>query len=589
VCFYAHAFVDTPFGDLNADGAVGMTVTFEEQTKDYALEGYSINYGSARTIDGVAESARWDEAHFYRECSNKGICNRKTGQCDCFPGYEGEGCQRTTCPGTTAGMTCSGHGLCVNAYFDEAEYNLWDQEKTMKCACDAGYGGPDCSLRQCPQGADPVEHSDKVTTSLQKITWGTIGYKGSFFVEKNAFDQVMSGPVYWTITAQDDMGDTWTTNMLSINYGTNCDTTNAALATPLNCMSMPLFNRLAEFGGNPLVGDNTDFTNFPESNPDGYDWYATPTIADNVNASLQALPNGAVQDPYVWSWYTRSDPHVNSAGISYQDATQAIAADPTTFLRDRDEDIKYPTDTYEGFTQYWNSPSSRYPDFNSNGHQDKKWWDCGRIDGKEDVNRDTVFTGTTVTDDVTTASAGRISRGDATRDTPTDSVVSTEGLCVYVSSKNYMSENYKITYSYNSHIFRDLGTVALSSPSYFGALQVGQSHDVTSSLQPSPDASILQTWKGDAPDTGLIGDLVPLVTVENVGLYRYWDVNTDGYPARSYQVNSGVFGDDMISSTFSTSVCSKRGLCDEVTGECNCFSGYTGVACSAQNAIAYSS
>jgi len=195
VCFYAHAFIDTPLGDLNADGKISMSVTYEEQTLDYNLEGYPIAYGSARNIDKNQESERWDEAHFYRECSNKGICNRKTGQCDCFPGYEGEGCQRTTCPGTSAGITCSGHGLCLSAYHDLGDwYTLWDKEKTMKCQCDAGYTGPDCSLRTCPQGPDPVKHSDKVTTSLQKIAWGSLAYNQEFQKMPGAFNTIVSGP-----------------------------------------------------------------------------------------------------------------------------------------------------------------------------------------------------------------------------------------------------------------------------------------------------------------------------------------------------------------------------------------------------------
>ena len=30
-----------------------------------------------------------------------------TGVCECFPGYEGKACQRSSCPNT-----CSGHGRC---------------------------------------------------------------------------------------------------------------------------------------------------------------------------------------------------------------------------------------------------------------------------------------------------------------------------------------------------------------------------------------------------------------------------------------------------------------------------------------------
>merc|ERR1712037_756797 len=35
-------------------------------------------------------------------------------------------------------------------------------------------------------------------------------------------------------------------------------------------------------------------------------------------------------------------------------------------------------------------------------------------------------------------------------------------------------------------------------------------------------------------------------------------------------------------------MCSKRGLCDYDTGMCDCFSGYSGIRCDDQNAIAYS-
>jgi hypothetical protein len=98
-------------------------------------------------------------------------------------GYTGDACQRTACPND-----CSGHGVCltlreiasgstlttatrgrnyrgvdyyktytvfdgVDAKFD---YNLWDADKNQACVCDRSYYGPDCSMRECPRGNDPL-------------------------------------------------------------------------------------------------------------------------------------------------------------------------------------------------------------------------------------------------------------------------------------------------------------------------------------------------------------------------------------------------------------------------------------------------
>lgn len=67
---------------------------------------------------------------------------------------------------------------------------------------------------------------------------------------------------------------------------------------------------------------------------------------------------------------------------------------------------------------------------------------------------------------------------------------------------------------------------------------------------------------------------VPIITSEIVGHNRYWDVNIDGYPAKSFR-------------TPHVYTCSKRGLCDHTTGLCKCFAGFAGVDCHQQNAISY--
>merc|ERR550537_394859 len=152
-----------------------------------------------------------NEGHFYMECSNKGICDRKSGTCDCFDGYEGTACVRASCPND-----CSGHGTCETikelaemksfdttaghapsttpvgattsgatgshdfdlAIEESYAYDLWDQDKTMGCKCDPVYYGADCSLKKCKYGVDPLFY-DNVDGVIRQTTVVHLGSKGS--------------------------------------------------------------------------------------------------------------------------------------------------------------------------------------------------------------------------------------------------------------------------------------------------------------------------------------------------------------------------------------------------------------------------
>ena len=98
-----------------------------------------------------------NNVHSWDECSNKGICDRKTGSCTCFPGYDGVACQRTLCP-----QNCNDRGTCWPEKHLAAKANRvytapWDAMKHVGCFCDAGYRGAACELQECPSGSDPLD------------------------------------------------------------------------------------------------------------------------------------------------------------------------------------------------------------------------------------------------------------------------------------------------------------------------------------------------------------------------------------------------------------------------------------------------
>jgi hypothetical protein len=192
-CYFGIAHVDTPKGDLNADGYVSGPLTTVITGSEVYPWGTSELYPNADANEG----------HFYMECSNKGICDRSTGQCECFDGYEGTACVRASCF-----FDCWGHGTCesikelaeqkgynTNVHdaptdrspggsnhhnFDLAveesyAYDLWDQDKTFGCKCDPEFYGADCSLRKCKYGVDPLfyDNADGVIKQTTVIHLGS--------------------------------------------------------------------------------------------------------------------------------------------------------------------------------------------------------------------------------------------------------------------------------------------------------------------------------------------------------------------------------------------------------------------------------
>ena len=75
------------------------------------------------------------------ECSNRGECNRATGQCACGTGYGGAACERRDCPGGGEGSasTCSGHGVCMSMRSAAAAYDGWKLNHTFAYTSDSNW------------------------------------------------------------------------------------------------------------------------------------------------------------------------------------------------------------------------------------------------------------------------------------------------------------------------------------------------------------------------------------------------------------------------------------------------------------------
>ncbi|KAG6598173.1 uncharacterized protein IUM83_09350 [Phytophthora cinnamomi] len=134
------------------------------------------------------------------ECSGMGVCDRSSGMCSCFPGFEGAACQRMGCPND-----CSDRGTCLSMSEMAAAKNAlpisppttygggqfsstWDADRVFGCVCDSGwavgtasgelqateYFSADCSKRHCPTGNDPGTTVDETNCTGKIVPGGTV-------------------------------------------------------------------------------------------------------------------------------------------------------------------------------------------------------------------------------------------------------------------------------------------------------------------------------------------------------------------------------------------------------------------------------
>ena len=155
-----------------------------------------------------------ESAHHMAECSNRGLCDRTTGTCECENGmFEGVACERMSCrnnchlKGRCLSMKaltnfmdpgllkkdngCTSAEICQDFDCSTRDYSKcketlvyetpWDAEKLYGCLCDKGYASYDCLTRTCATGDDPltgtvesgVLQNNEVQLLECKATYGT--------------------------------------------------------------------------------------------------------------------------------------------------------------------------------------------------------------------------------------------------------------------------------------------------------------------------------------------------------------------------------------------------------------------------------
>ena len=238
VCQYNFAFVTTSNGDLNFDGDRYDGTVY---SPDVAL---SLNHPSASDSIGgsvlrtqAAPGGTWEnwpsyakpnEGHFYMECSNRGLCKRDTGDCECFPGYEGVACNRMVCPDN-----CNGKGVCQTVKDYDSAYFMWDGDMARSCKCDPGYSGISCAERQCPYSNDVLTMTNELVetqyveihTSCEKDAGGLT------CIDDLAYDATsgLLGGTF-TLTYTDHFGQAYTTTPIALDMGTLAVGTSAVAA-----------------------------------------------------------------------------------------------------------------------------------------------------------------------------------------------------------------------------------------------------------------------------------------------------------------------------------------------------------------------
>lgn len=597
LCSYGNAFVDTPIGDANGDNVVGVSlVERAHQSNTPQSEQYHSDYAAARSTFRDREA--WDEAHFYQECSGKGVCDTDSGVCECFEGYTGEACSQLDCP-----RDCSGYGTCKS--YEGTRYQGWDKSATHYCSCDPGFTGPACQHRVCPSGLDPIEGSNLDQSNFQRIAFR--GYDSHTFnsdVSKasgdvQTFSALPFGDVEFTVTVTDDFGNEWTTELITVKYDVLAESNGAGvLPFSTSAWDTSSGNEPYYVFPRPLNSDETlgaaEYT----------------TVSDQVIGALEKLPHGVGRGVTAHAVYVA--PNINDLRSGDElDGYFATWSDDDMFCEKDGTACATPGLVGCGVPVWWSDDDDDEAT-TRNGAHDIDWF----VDSTKgacvnnvlqlcDENCETVGlsdTGTIyeVPDDDSDGTDVANVGGFVYFATPYyDNDLGAEGRMPIFTGQSNLAADFK-----HAQFMMDVDSTSFTNGNNeLAGLSIFIRFPATSRI--SQPIRVDYFYSNQFPglfvdDSGLASEFFgaggltvehcstctndvedPLVVVSDLTSYRTWDTGFDG-------VRKSFIGDGSRNADLDFHACSRRGLCDHETGLCSCFAGFTGVNCAIVNALASS-
>lgn len=509
--------------------------------------------GADCSLRSCLETESWaidsSNPHLYSECANRGICDRATGQCKCFEGYTGQACERATCPND-----CSGNGKCRMVQ-DLQKYSPagtldWDEKSIVSCVCDGGFFGPDCSLRKCPFGDDPVTVCDqnKRTEQVQRVSV-TVGLD---FGQNQANDGVSDVAVVrnaeLALSFTTPSGTNYTTRRVENSWGSSTDTFLAA----------------------------ADVTGA-----------AAGTVTASLETAIESLPNFAVRD----------------VTVSKNTGTAAASADVTnsfdvTFHHEQDGQNSYgpqslmwchqpnacPTAGCQPkFTQLYavgalqnDGAGGATAVVTSAGWKAAVAYDGADFAGKQFVR----FTSDSVlacpTGKTCTAAARNLFNGGITVIVKGDA---TDGAKVFVKTFGGgvgADADFLTVKTVGANAFPDYKFTGAGGAVITNAVLTGYSYagELTSANAAKFDITDFIPGTYLEFQAGLAGN-----ANVNAGAHFFYKL---GACTVTDVTESGTAHDNDDAENIE---CSGRGECDRSSGTCSCFAGYTGVNCGAQSVL----